>query len=144
MVHALLKEHYGRGNENLSQKMPLVFYRARSGVRGGLVRSDRICEFLSGIAGAIKLPILSLAAWLRGCVAAWLRGCVAAWLRGEVCFIRCLIGQPGMGPILVVPVQVVGPAKFILRAERSRRCGLSARGSSPVGSDRDAESMDAA
>jgi len=31
--------------------------------RGGLVRSDRICEFLSGIAGAIKLPILSLAAW---------------------------------------------------------------------------------
>ncbi|MEA3098568.1 MAG: hypothetical protein QOF74_2808, partial [Caballeronia mineralivorans] len=31
--------------------------------RGGLVRSDRISEFLSGIAVAIKLPILSLAAW---------------------------------------------------------------------------------
>ena len=31
--------------------------------RGGLVRSDRVCAFLSGIAGAIKLPILSLAAW---------------------------------------------------------------------------------
>jgi hypothetical protein len=30
--------------------------------RGGLVRSDRICDALSGIVGAIKLPILSLAA----------------------------------------------------------------------------------
>jgi hypothetical protein len=30
--------------------------------RGGLVRSDRICEFLSGIAEATKLPILALAA----------------------------------------------------------------------------------
>jgi hypothetical protein len=31
--------------------------------RGGLIRSDRIRQFLSGIAEAIKLPILSLAAW---------------------------------------------------------------------------------
>jgi NAD(P)-dependent dehydrogenase (short-subunit alcohol dehydrogenase family) len=32
-------------------------------MRGGLVRLDRISKFLSGIAEAIKLPILSLAAW---------------------------------------------------------------------------------
>ena len=35
----------------------------RGVVRGGLIRSDRIGEFLSGIAEVIKLPILSLAAW---------------------------------------------------------------------------------
>jgi hypothetical protein len=38
-------------------------YCSLTAVRGGLVRSDRISEFLSGIAEAIKLPILSLAAW---------------------------------------------------------------------------------
>ena len=39
---------------------------------------------------------------------------------------------------------VVGPAKFSLRDERSRGGGLSARGSSHVGSGRDAGTMDAA
>ncbi|MGF6439801.1 hypothetical protein QF001_000554 [Paraburkholderia youngii] len=28
------------------------------------------------------------------------------WQRGEVCFIQCLVGQPGIRPVLVIPVQV--------------------------------------
>src|SRR5260370_56562 len=47
----------------LSKKNGSYLAFNREIARGGLVRSDRISEFLSGIAVAIKLPILSLAAW---------------------------------------------------------------------------------
>src|SRR5216684_2167517 len=55
-------------NSSLSRPEDDLIYDAinnylMASVRGGLVRSDRISEFLSGIAVAIKLPILSLAAW---------------------------------------------------------------------------------
>jgi hypothetical protein len=51
------------GFNSLAAKVQTVLERDPFCGSGGLVRPDRICEFLSGIAEAIKLPILSLAAW---------------------------------------------------------------------------------
>ncbi|WP_211621258.1 hypothetical protein, partial [Paraburkholderia domus] len=62
-ARGVVREYGMRDDRFKSILNPVPDSAFRSSERGGLVRSDRICEFLSGIAGAIKLPILSLAAW---------------------------------------------------------------------------------